>query len=116
MKFDKFFLMTDLLNLYGPLLTTKQKKYMDLYYNNDMTLEEIAERRKIKKQSVGRVISYGERRLIEIDRRLKLLNISKKKNNIRVLVNKLKKKYTKKIKSNYRDDFKRDLKKLSELV
>ena len=40
---DKAFRMTMPFDFYGDLLTDRQKEFFDLYYNDDLSLAEIAE-------------------------------------------------------------------------
>ena len=44
-----------LLEIYGNLLTEKQKEYMNYYYNEDLSLSEIAENDGITRQAVMRI-------------------------------------------------------------
>ena len=48
--------MAILFDYYGELLTDKQKEYFDLYYNENLTLAEIAENDGISRQAVRDVI------------------------------------------------------------
>lgn len=41
-----------LFDVYGGLLTTRQQRLMRLYYHDDLSLGEIAERRRITRQAV----------------------------------------------------------------
>ena len=44
--------MTMLFDFYGELLTDRQKEFFDLYYNEDLSLSEIAENEGISRQGV----------------------------------------------------------------
>ena len=44
--------MTMLYDFYGELLTDRQKEFFDLYYNEDLSLAEIAENEGISRQGV----------------------------------------------------------------
>ena len=44
--------MTMLLDFYGEILTQRQREFFDLYYNEDLSLAEIAENYGISRQGV----------------------------------------------------------------
>lgn len=52
--------MTMLYDFYGELLTDRQKEFFDLYYNDDLSLSEIAENAGISRQGVRDVIVRAE--------------------------------------------------------
>ena len=52
--------MTMLFDFYGELLTERQKEFFDLYYNEDLSLGEIAENNGITRQGVRDVIVRAE--------------------------------------------------------
>lgn len=52
--------MTMLYDFYGDLLTDRQKEFYDLYYNEDLSLAEIAENYGITRQGVRDVIVRAE--------------------------------------------------------
>lgn len=61
-----------LMDFYGQLLTQKRYDTLDLYYNQDMSLSEIAEEVGISRQGVRDNIKHGERQLNEFEEKLGL--------------------------------------------
>lgn len=59
-----------LLDCYGEVLTEKQRDVIDLYYNEDMSLAEIAENYKISRQGVRDSIKRAEGILTEMEEKL----------------------------------------------
>lgn len=66
-----------LLDIYGKLLTEKQYKLLDDYYNNDLSLSEIAENEKITRQAVRDNLKNGENNLFEYEEKLGLMKNKK---------------------------------------
>ena len=67
-----------LLEIYGNLLTDKQKSLLEDYYNNDLSLSEIAENNEITRQAVRDILKKGEKKLFEYEEKLGIM----KKNSI----------------------------------
>ena len=63
-----------LYDFYGELLTPKQAQAIDLYYNEDLSLAEIAEPLGISRQGVRDAIKRGEKLLFSMEERLGLVN------------------------------------------
>ena len=59
--------MTMLYDFYGELLTDRQREFFDYYYNNDLSLSEIAENAGISRQGVRDVIVRAEGVMQEIE-------------------------------------------------
>ena len=59
-----------LCDIYGKLLTEKQFEFINDYYNNDLSLSEIAENNDITRQAVRDIIKKGERKLFEYEEKL----------------------------------------------
>ena len=59
-----------LCDLYGKLLTKKQFEFLNDYYNNDLSLSEIAENNNITRQAVRDIIKKGEKKLFEYEEKL----------------------------------------------
>lgn len=56
-----------LLDFYGPLLTERQREALDMYYNMDYSLAEIATEFGVTRQCVRGFILQGEKRLSEME-------------------------------------------------
>lgn len=63
-----------LLDFYGGLLTDKQQHCMDLHYNQDMSLGEIAAQFNVSRQAVHDLLRRSEGLLVEYEERLKLFD------------------------------------------
>lgn len=59
--------MALLYDFYGDILTDRQKEFYDLYYNEDLSLSEIAENYGISRQGVRDVIVRAEATLTELE-------------------------------------------------
>lgn len=63
---------TILFDIYGNLLTEKQRETMELYYNADLSLGEISEETGITRQGVMNCIKKSENHLRELEAQLGL--------------------------------------------
>ena len=70
---DKNIKMSILCQIYGKLLTEKQYQVLDDYYNNDLSLSEIAENLNITRQAVRDNIKKGENKLFEYEEKLNVM-------------------------------------------
>ena len=77
-----------LLELYGDLLTDKQKEFMNYYYNDDLSLSEIAENNDITRQAVRTILLKSKRKLEEYEEKL---NFMQKEINIKEEIEKIEK-------------------------
>lgn len=59
-----------LLDYYGMVLTEKQRNILTEYYNDDLSLAEIAENYGITRQGVRDAIKHGEATLMEMEEKL----------------------------------------------
>ena len=73
MTMDKNIEIGLLMDFYGELLTDRQKDIMDLYYNDNLSLSEIAEEIEISKQGVQDNIKRAEKSLYEVEDKLGVL-------------------------------------------
>ena len=62
-----------LFDFYGEMLTDKQRDVVELYYNDDLSLSEIAENEGITRQGVRDSIKRAETQLTEMEERLGLV-------------------------------------------
>ena len=67
---------------YGKLLTEKQYKIINDYYNNDLSLSEIAENENITRQAVRDILKKGENKLFEYEEKLEFMKRMLKQENV----------------------------------
>ena len=65
--------MTLLLDFYGDMLTDKQRTFISYYYNDDLSLSEIAANEGITRQGVRDAIKRAEAQLVGMEERLGLV-------------------------------------------
>lgn len=102
-----------LLQIYGELLTEKQYRVIDYYYNEDLSLSEIAENEEITRQGVRDIIKKGEKKLFEYEEKLlfmkKTINQEKQIQNILLNLNKIQKDSSDKKVTNILEEVKKEL-------
>lgn len=62
-----------LLDFYGQMLTDKQREVVELYYNEDLSLAEIAQHSGITRQGVRDAIKRAEVQLMDYEQKLGLM-------------------------------------------
>ena len=77
-----------LIELYGNLLTEKQLEFMDYYYNEDLSLSEIAENNNITRQAVNTILLKSKKKLEEYENKLQFM---KKERNIKKQIEEIRK-------------------------
>ena len=70
---EKYFKMSYLIDIYSSLLTDKQLKVLEYYYNDDISLSEIASMLNISRQGVYVTLKRAEKIISEYDDKLNLL-------------------------------------------
>ena len=102
-----------LCQLYGKLLTEKQYEILNDYYNNDLSLSEIAENSKITRQAVRDILKKGEKKLFEYEEKLnfmkRTLNQEKKITKVLAELTKIQKDYSDKQVANVLENIKKEL-------
>lgn len=73
---DKLFRMSMLLDTYGPLLTEKQREFMTLHYEQDLSFGEIAAMHKVSRQAIHDSVKHAEATLEELESKLLLIDQS----------------------------------------
>lgn len=70
--YEKDLSVSLLMDFYGEILTKKQRDVISLYYDDDLSLAEIAAEAKITRQGVRDSIKHGEATLREMEQKLGL--------------------------------------------
>ena len=85
-KIEEKIKISILLGLYGDLLTDIQKKYTDIYFNEDLTLAEIGNNENVTRQAVSAILIKSKSKLLEYEEKLGFMQ---KEENIKELLKKL---------------------------
>lgn len=67
-----------LMDFYGDMLTEKQKAFLEYYYNDDLSLSEIAENEGITRQGVRDAIKRAEGQMLEMEEKIGMASRFKK--------------------------------------
>ena len=84
---EKFVYLNNLYDLYGILLTKKQRIYFEEYYFNNLSYGEISEKYEISRNACFKQLKIIEEKLIDYEEKLKLLYKKNKINDIIDLIN-----------------------------
>lgn len=91
MELSKLVEISELLEIYGGLLTDKQKEVMQLYYDEDLSLGEISQELHISRQAVHDTLKKSEKFLYNYEEILHLHDkMMQIKNNFKEIRNELK--------------------------
>ena len=71
---EKILWISLLYDFYGQLLTEKQRKFIELYYNNDLSLGEIALEYSVTRQAVYDILKRSEKTLNNYEGKLGLVS------------------------------------------
>jgi len=69
---EDFVLYSELYDIYGELLTSKQKEYFEDYYFNNLSFSEMADQYKVSRNAVFKQVHIVTDRLLEYEKVLKL--------------------------------------------
>lgn len=79
-----------LYDFYGQLLTPKQQEVFDLYYQQDLSLGEIAEEHRVSRQAIYDLVKRSEKILQDYENKLRLVSkFLKNKSKLELLREKL---------------------------
>ena len=70
---EKIVKVSELYDIYGPLLNEKQRDVINCYYNEDLSLQEIAENNNKSKQAISDMMTRTVDKLFEFEDELSLL-------------------------------------------
>ncbi len=78
MNMDDVIYYNELYDLYGKLLTDKQREYFEDYYFNNLSFSELAENYNVSRNAVFKQLKITKEKLLEFDDALKLYEKKKK--------------------------------------
>lgn len=72
-KISKFVRIAMLLDIYGGLLTEKQKEFVELHYEEDYSFGEISQEHGVSRQAVHDAVKHAEKTLENYEEKLQIL-------------------------------------------
>lgn len=105
-----------LYDFYGEMLTEKQRDMVEQYYQNDLSLAEIAENAGISRQGVRDSIKRAENQLFELEERLGLVSKMKEINTCLEAVSQYSNNIYVKVAENGYEDIREDARHLVHLI
>ena len=72
-------LFTELYDCYGKLLTDKEQNYFKDYYEEDLSLSEIAENNDVSRSAVQKSIKNLEDKLLDYEEKVGMMKLKKEK-------------------------------------
>jgi len=72
----------ELYEAYGKMLTSNMQDVFEQYYFSDLSLREIAENNKVSFQAIRDALKKAEKQLIEMERKIGMLNLKEKINEL----------------------------------
>lgn len=82
LELDNNIELIELYDIYGKLLTAKQRKTFELYYLSDLSLREVAENSKITFQAVRYSLEVSKKLLLNFEKVVKMNEYKKNINNL----------------------------------
>ncbi len=79
---EKFIYYNELYLIYKDLLSDKEIDIFDLYYGDNLTMQEIADNKNISKARVGVIIKNVEKKLDTLEKALKVFKLKEELNEI----------------------------------
>ncbi len=84
---EKFVYLNELYDLYGSLLTEKQRTYFEEYYFNNLSYGEISSKYKISRNAIYHQLQLIEKKLTFFEEKLKIYSKKQQINDIIKLIN-----------------------------
>jgi len=84
---EKYVYLNELYDLYGDLLTDKQKQYFESYYFNNLSYGEIGEKYNVSRNAIYHQLQLIEKKLCFYEEKLKLYSKKQIINDIIDLIN-----------------------------
>lgn len=81
-KIREYIEITKIYDLYAVLLTDKQREVFELYYMENLSLQEIADESNVSKASVHNLLNRTKANLLEYEYKLKLLEESNRREDL----------------------------------